>query len=265
MKIHFYIGVISLLVLINLSSCKKLDYDNGFKTFAEVFFINQNTTDLGVKINNTPVSWQNGTGQIRVPEGETTFVFYDKQSGKELGEKTVNVISGNPETFLVFQPLEGAPVAFLDPRGQAEEPAAPEGYMKVKIANYAGDLLPPDLDIIVLGLNMNMETVELATLESVTNNLGEEQYRQIPTGGSDILAYTFKFRNRNTQEIVKNHGDEDYWNQNVFLYPDSMFPFPEKRVFTIYLRTYEQWGEYPAYIKSGDKFYEVSPEILYAD
>ncbi|MGJ1312210.1 hypothetical protein ACS126_06080 [Sphingobacterium lactis] len=266
MKIYIYRGILSLLILMGFNSCRKYDYDNGITTFGEVFFLSQNiVSDLSVKVNNTTIDWQAATGRIRVPEGKYTFIFYDKSSGKDVGEKTVNVVAGSPETYNLFQPTENDPVAFLNPNGQTNEEAANDGFIKLKIANYAGDLIPDELDIVVLGLNMSMETVELVTLESVTNNIGEEQYRQVPTGGSDILAYTFKFRNRKTQLFVKNHGGDDYWNQNLFIYPESMSPIPEKRVYTIYLRAIEQWGEFPAFIKSGDKYYDINPEILYAD
>lgn len=256
--------------IITFTSCEKIDVDQGFTAFGEVFFVPDQTASyqtghLKVMYNGNPVELQGGTGRIRVPEGEGKFEFYDESKGEVLGEKTVNIIPGSPETFNLFQPTETDPIAFLDPNGQDNEEAAPEGFMRVKIANYAGDLLPNDLDIVVLGLNMNFETVELATLESVSNNIGEEQYRQIPTGGSDILAYTFKFRDRKTQGFVKMHGGEDYWSQSFFLYPDMISPYPEKRVYTIYLRSIEQWGEHPLFIKSGDKYYEISPEILYAN
>lgn len=265
MKIYFYVGFVSLLVLFSFNSCKKQDYDTGFTTFAEVFFIPQNVASaLVVKVGNTPIDWQDGTGKIRVPEGENTFVFYNKANGKKIGEKTVNIIAGSPETYKLFQPTESDPIAFLSPNGQEGEEAAPDGFMKLKIANYAGSLVPKELDVVVLGLNENLETVELATLESVTNNIGEEQYRKVPTGGSNILAYTFKFRDRATQKFVKNDAKEDYWNQNNFLYPGSMSPVPEKRIYTVYLKIYEA-SEYPAYIKAGDKYYEINPEILYAD
>ncbi|GAA4131942.1 hypothetical protein GCM10022216_02540 [Sphingobacterium kyonggiense] len=262
---------ILLLLALSFAGCEKGDYTEPYTEFGEVYFdasqtASYQTGHLKIKYNGNSIEIQSGTnGRVRVPQGEGKFEFYDERTGEVLGGKTVNIIPASPETFNLFQPTETDPIAFLDPNGQADEEAAPAEFMRLKIANYAGDLLPKDLDIVVLGLNMNFETVELATLESVSNNIGEEQYRQIPTGGSDILAYTFKFRDRKTQEFVKMHGGEDYWSQNFFLYPDMISPYPEKRVYTIYLRSIEQWGEHPLFIKLGDKYYEISPEILYAN
>ncbi|MGM1430013.1 hypothetical protein ACS126_12205 [Sphingobacterium lactis] len=266
MKKFFYISTITLFCLISFNSCKKLDYEDGFKNFGEVFFLSGNLASaLEIRIGSSPINWDLGSGKTSVPEGENTFLFFDKEDGRKLGEKKINVELNNPDTFLLFHPIKSVPIAFLDPNGQTNEESAPDGFIKLKIANYAGDLTAKELDIIVFGLNMNLDLVELATLESVTDNLGEEEYRLVPTGGNDILAYTFKFRDRKTQQVLKNHAGEDYWNQNVILYPGSMSPIPEKRVYTIYMRTYEQWGEFPSFIKSGDKYYEINPEILYAD
>ncbi|MCT1523857.1 hypothetical protein [Sphingobacterium hotanense] len=258
-----------LLLALSFAGCEKGDYTEPYTAFGEVYFdVNKTAVRdyLKVRYNGNPIDWHDVVrDHFRVPEGEGKFEFYDERTGELLFEKTMNIIPGSPEKWMLFQPTETDPIAVLDPNGQADEEAAPEGFMKLKIANYAGDLLSDNLNIVVLGLNMNMETIELATLENISNNLGEEEYRQIPTGGSDILAYTFKFRDTNTQAFLKNHGGDDYWNQNLFLYPDMISPFPEKRVYTIYFKSSEQWGEYPAFIKSGDKYYDINPEILYAD
>lgn len=270
MKIIFKWLAATMISIVAVIGCKKIEVDQGFTTFGEIYFYADQTAsylagNLQVKYNDHPIDIQGGTGIIRVPEGEGKFGFYDKSTGELLGEKRVTIVPGKPEKYSLFQPTESDPIALLDPNGQADEAAAAEGFMKIKIANYATDLLPNDLDVVVLGLNMNMETVELATLENVSNNLGEEDYRLVPTGGSDILAYTFKFRDRNTQVFVKADGGDDYWSPNFFLYPDIISPFPEKRVYTIYLKTYETPVEYELYIKSGDSYYEIAPEILYAD
>lgn len=270
MNMKYIKGLTILLLAVTcMTACKKLGYDDGVTTFGEVFFVTNSVAidnNLKVRYNGYPIDKQGGTGRIRVPEGEGKFEFYDdRKEDKVLLEQTVNIIAGSPETFNLFQPSEDSPIAVLDPNGQDNEEAAPEGFMKIKIANYASDLLPEELDLVVLGLDENLQTIELATLESVSNNLGQEKYRQVPIGNGDILAYTFKFRDRKTQKFIQNHGGTDYWNDNIFIYPSSMSPIPEKRIYTIYLKTVEEWGEYISFIKSGDKYYRIDPEILYAN
>ncbi|SFB91413.1 hypothetical protein SAMN05421747_10270 [Parapedobacter composti] len=270
MKIIFKWLAATMVSIVAVTGCKKIEVDQGFTTFGQIYFYADQTASylaghLQVKYNGHPIDIQGGTGLIRVPEGEAKFEFCDNRTDELLGEKWVAIVPGSPVKYTLFQPTENDPIALLDPNGQAGEEAAAEGFMKIKIANYATDLLPRDLDVVVLGLNINMETVELATLENVSDNLGEEDYRLVPTGGSNILAYTFKFRDRNTQAFVKADRGDDYWSPNFFLYPDIISPFPEKRVYTIYLKTYETSVEYELFIKSGGKYYEIIPEILYAD
>src|SRR5690606_19298050 len=152
--------VVLLLLTLNFTACKKLDHDEGFTSIGEVYIDASGAPALydGLKVNynGVPVDIQPYSGttyRVRVPEGESTFQFYNGEtSGDILAEKTVNIVPGSPETLLLFQPTETSDVAILDPNEQDNEEAAPEGFLKIKIANYANTALPLDkYDIVVEG------------------------------------------------------------------------------------------------------------------
>ncbi len=263
-----------LCCVVSFYSCQKQNYEDGFVTFGNVYFQNQSVlnTDLSIKYKGEPIAWQGGTGMVKVPEGEASFEFYNKRTGKVLGEKTVQVIASHPETFLVFQPTIDAPVAFLDPNEQADEEAAPEGFYKMKLANYSFDLLPFEkIDIIVMGEKFNLETFELsyeelAMLEDVGRNLGDESYRLIPkpTGGDFTGSILFAFRDSNTGMDVLNHGGRLYISSFAF-FPEFEYPNAQKAVFTVYLIPYEQWGESEEHLAYGGTYYDIEPKVLFSD
>lgn len=255
------------LLLLGAISCQKKDYDNGFTAFAPVFFVNKSVlgNDLQVKYNGTPISWDASSGKIEVPEGTGKFEFFDRRNGKVLAEKTVEVIKTQKDSLLIFQPTAAAPIAFLDARGQVNEPPPTAGFIKIKMANYAPSLLPfEQLDVIVVGINANFEFINLDTLETVRKNLGTENYHLIPTP-SDILAYTFYFKQHGTDTKVKNAMGDDYVNMDIILFPDMIDPRPVKNIYTIYFAAVEPAVGTDLQIKVGDKYYNIDPVILYAD
>jgi hypothetical protein len=265
-------NITALILLSGFYSCKKLDYDNSFKTFANIYFLDNvalNRTGQGiflsVKYEGSPVAWTQGTGRIEVPEGKGRFEFFDRRTGVVLAEKTVEVNRSKPDTFLVFQPTVESPIAFLDLKGQANEAAPPAGFIKLKVANYATDLIPYEqTDIIVVGINMNFELTNLDTIEAVGNNLSNETFHLVPTT-SDILAYTFCFKKHGTDMIVRNDMGDVYMNIEEFLYPDDMNPKPEKNIYTLYFVPILSPTPSDMYVKHGGKYYNIRTNILYAN
>ncbi|HMI03484.1 MAG TPA: hypothetical protein VK541_13425 [Pedobacter sp.] len=265
MRRYFY-SIIFLLAVVGLSSCKKLDYDKSFTKFVDVYFKNNAALagNLGVKYAGKTIDWESD-GKIKVVEGEGTFEFYDKRSGSVLGNKTITVTASQVEEFIVFQPNENDPVAILDPDAQAKEPVPGQDFMKIKVANYSTDLLPYEkTDVVVIGITSAFEFVTLATIESVGQNLDQETYHLIPTGGSDVIAWTFSFVEHGTNTKLKNAAGEDYINVNSFLYPDEIQPRPEKNIYTIYFNPVVR-SEDPIFLKLNDIYYDIQPTVLFAD
>lgn len=260
MKTRLYI-----LLLVCACSCQKQAYDDDFTTFAPVYFSRRSILEnnLQVKYNGEPIRWEES--RITVPEGEARFEFYDRRSGEVLAEKVVNISKAQPESFIVFQPTADAAPAFLDGNGQANETAAPAGFIKIKLANYAAALLPYEkTDIVVVGINANFEFIPLDTLEAITQNLGNEEYHLVPTN-SDILGYSFHFRQHGSEAMVKDAIGGDYMNLDVALVPELLSPRPEKNIYTLYFIAAKQDVAADRYIKSGDIYYQIQPEFLYVD
>lgn len=255
------------LLLTCLFSCQKKDYDDSFTSFAPVYFVNKSALDLNllVKYKGTSLEWDRYSGRIEVPEGEGVFEFFDRRNGQVLAEKKVTVSKDNRDSFLIFQPTIEAPLAFLDARGQADVTPPPAGFIKIKLANYAPSLLPFEkTDVIVVGVNMNFEFINLDTIMAVSQNMGNEEYHLVPTT-SDMMGYTFYFKQNGTETKVKNNMGDDYLNIDNALIPDFMNPRPEKNIYTLYFSPLVQ--PYPGdnFIKLGDKYYHINPEILYAN
>lgn len=263
LKTIFYFFLLSSI----LFSCKKQDYEDGFVTFADIYFINNSVLgeDLGIKYNGEPIEWAwSTTGKIKTVKGEGKFEFYKKSSGTILAEKIYDVTELS-QRYLIFQPESDAPISILDPNSQENESAPDKGYMKIKIANYSPVLLPFEkIDIIVWGLGDN-GLEELDVIESVGRNLDEEVYHLVNRGTADIVAYRFSFRDSATKEKILNARGTEYISF-VYLEPGTIQPFPEKHVFTMYL-TPEFYGpDMPtSRLQIGDDFYDVNPAVLFSN
>jgi hypothetical protein len=68
----------------------------------------------------------------------------------------------------------------------------------------------------------------------------------------------------NDTELWQRIGG-DYINVDVALIPDFMTPRPEKNIYTLYFIAAKQDVAADRYIKSGDTYYQIQPEFLYAN
>jgi len=266
-----------LLLTLNFTACKKLDHDEGFTSIGEVYIDASGAPALydGLKVNynGVPVDIQPYSGttyRVRVPEGESTFQFYNGEtSGDILAEKTVNIVPGSPETLLLFQPTETSDVAILDPNEQDNEEAAPEGFLKIKIANYANTALPLDkYDIVVEGDDGLNGWQELDVIKGVGTNLEGETYHLVAKG-AQMYSYRFTYRIPSTGEFVLNGRGTVYTSGGVWEYPN---PKPQKDVFTFFLsesKDRELEGATNAQKGRGTVvdgwIYSITPNILFAD
>ena len=190
-----------------------------------------------------------------------------------VAEKVIDVKPGSKETYTLFQPTMDAPVSFIDPNEQDTESPAPAGHIKVKVANYAQDLIPfENLDIKVsisyFDADFNTVVEEVGTIKDVKNSIDKAEYQVIPNGLPNPLPeygyqYVFDFVNSSTGQPLLNHGGTGY--SNLAFGPESINPLPVKNIFTLYMVSRETWGEAPPFIKKGDTFYEITTTVLFAN
>ena len=205
--------------------------------------------------------------------GEGKFEFYDTRDGKVVAQKMIDVKPGSKEMFTLFQPTMDAPVAFIDPNAQNAESPAPEGHIKVKVANYAQDLIPFErLDIKVsisyYDVDWNEVVKEIGIIKNVKNSVDKAEYHILPDGLPNPLPdlpcnYVFEFVDSETGQPLLNHGGTNY--ANMAFSPAGMDPLPSKNIFTLYMISRETWGEAPPFIKKGDTFYEIATNVLFAN
>ncbi len=255
---------VMLLVFISISSCKKIEVEQEFTIFGEVYFDTQNTkSSLAVRTKNgNSVVWRQD-GMIAAPEGERTFEFYDKSTGEVLAEKTVNVVAGNPEKWTLFQPEEGQPISIISQSENSEEPAAKDGFIKFKIANLATKSLPyENIDVVVYGKVDNGDVIELGKIEGVGKTFQETEYQEISNGKSQgVTSFYFSFIDNNTKEVIMGDGGTVF-TTDVLGLPGEIIPSQlnlKNWVLTIYLLETEFPESYGICIKGTDsKWYAVN-------
>lgn len=281
MKAYIRNTIIIALLSLGLYSCQKAEYVNSFSEFVDVYFDADKTAlrdngagvFIGLRYNGFPSEWDATMKKIRVLPGEGKFEFYDTRNGKVVAEKVIDVKLGSKETFTLFQPTLDAPVAFIDPKAQEAESPAPAGYIKVKVANYAQDLIPfKRLDIKVYisyyDVDWNEVIEEVGIIKNVKNSIDLAEYHILPDGLPNPLPeipcnYVFEFVNSDTGESLLNHGGTNY--SNMAFSPSGIDPLPVKNIFTLYMISRETWGEAPPFIKKGDTFYEIATNVLFAN
>lgn len=268
MKTHLIIYTCMVVSSLAITACGELPYEEVNPEIGVVYFLMSSVLgeNLAVKYNDKPVDWEPLTGKILAPSGQYTFEFYDTRNGETLGKKTVEVRSQNPERYQVFQPTEDASIAFVNADDQLQEETPPDGYMKIKMANYATKLIPfEQTDVIVMGINMNFEFIPVDTMKNIGRNLSDESYRLVKMGGPEFFAWTFAFLDHNSESQVLDAQGGLYFGQFIVLYPDVLPDYPEKRTYTMYLMPLIQQVEYPLFILSEGQYWEVEPRILFSN
>lgn len=261
-----------MITICGFSSCKKIEVDQGITKFGEVYFdltkaASYRSGNLQVRYNGNIIEMaQIIEGRIRVPEGEAKFEFLDKKSNSVLAEKTIVINSEKPEKYNLFQPSEEDGIAIFNTSEQENELAAPEGFIKIKIANYARKALPHDLIDIVVEANTGSFNI-IDTLISIGTKLDEAKFillKKVP----DAFSYRFSYRVHKSQEPVLNARGTLYTSGGAWTYPD-----PSKNILTMYLvESHEADLENASnaakgrgVIVDGKYIYRISPIILFAD
>jgi hypothetical protein len=261
---------IVLSIIPCLFACQKKEYDNSYTIFGHAYFKNQTTVtgnDFGVKYEGSPVDYNTGSGGVELPEGEGTFTFYNTKTGAVLAEKKVTVSKANPPHYILFQPLPDLPVAFLDPNAQANEEAAPAGFMKIKIANLSQVAIPDKtIDIVVQSTVVSVTKFgPVDTIKAVGKDLGEAGYVLVRRGvraGAIQTRYRFSFLDAATKQPLLAAGGAAFTNNTDFA--TSSFPSAVKGVFTIYLTDVVKTTN-TVYLKRDNTYYDIQPNVLFND
>jgi len=281
MKVYLRNSIAIVLLSIGLYSCQKAEYVNSFSEFVDVYFDADKTAlrdngagvFIAAKYNGKPIKWDINTKKIKVTPGEGKFEFYDTRDGKIVAEKVIDVKVDSKNTYTLFQPTMESPVAFIDPNEQNTESPAPSGHIKLKVANYAQDLIPfenLDLRVSISYFDADFNTVieEIGTIKAVKNTIDKATYQILPDGLPNPLPeygynYIFEFINGDTGEPLLNYGETNY--SNTALSPEGINPLPVKNIFTLYMISKTTWGEAPPFIKKGNTFYEIATNVLFAN
>ncbi|QEC45227.1 hypothetical protein [Pseudobacter ginsenosidimutans] len=268
-----------LLLTVMLGSCQKAEQVETFKDFVEVSFDatkvalanNGQGIFIAAKYNGYPIEWDVFLKKIKVVEGEGKFEFYDIRTGKTVLEKTIDVKAGSEETHTLFQPTLESPVTFIDSKSQEKEEAAPEGHIKLKIANYVQYLIPfskVDVKMYITYFDEDWNEVreEIGMIYDIANDVNGGEYQLLPDGvpeGLTDYSYLFEFFDHETGQPLLNYGGTTY--STYAFAPAGIDPLPVKKVFTVYLAPMKAWGETPFFLKKDEDFWEVSCNVLFAN
>jgi hypothetical protein len=261
---------IGLSIIFCLFACQKKDYDNSYTIFGNAYFKNQtpvNSNDFGVKYEGSPIPWNTGSGGIQAPEGDATFTFYNTKTGEVIAEKKVAVSKANPPHYILFQPAEGLPVSFLDPEAQANEEAAPANYMKIRIVNLSLIGIPDEkIDVVFQSTVKTSVTFNpVDTIEGVGRDLEKAGYVTVLRGirsGAIQSRYKLGFLDAVTKKPILAAGGAAFVSSVEFNTVSKPAP---KGVYTIYLTDIERATTSTQYLKRGDKYYEITPNVLFND
>lgn len=272
-------GYWCLLLTVMLGSCQKAEQVETFRDFVNVSFDaskvalanNGQGIFIAAKYNGYPVEWDLSLKKIKVVEGEGKFEFYDIRNGKTVLEKTIDVKAGSEETYTLFQPTLESPVAFIDPKMQDQEEAAPAGHIKLKIANYAQYLIPftrVDVKMYISYFDEDWNEVreEVGMIRDIANDVNGGEYQVLPDGVPEGLvdySYLFEFINHETGQPLLNYGGTTY--SSAAFAPPYLDPPPVRKVFSLYLAPYKAWGETPFFLKKDEEFWEVACNVLFAN
>lgn len=276
MKILFNISII-ILIIISLASCKKQKpYLKDAATYADIpVFINNSILDhnLKWKLNGIPIEQYNGV----FLSGLGKFTFYNKNTGAVLLEKEFELKLKKRDTIYIFQP-DSTVAPQLIKNTQANEPGAPEGYMKVKIANLSkialsnsAGVLYPKLDIIVKSTVTSVLTyVPIDTIVGIGSNLDTASYyliKKAVRAGATQGNYKFSFIDHETKMPILS--------SNGAVYTSLTFSAPQpakqpglpaewgKQVYTVYLTDTSRPAANAAYILKNGTYYDVAANKLF--
>lgn len=185
-------------------------------SFVTMYFTNNSVlgSGVGVKYQGEPLAGLGGTFLAGIGK----FTFYNKNTGAILLEKELDV-KPKDEPWYFFQP-DSTIEPKLIRNTEVNEPAAPDGYMKVKIVNLSTIVLTNAAGVPYPRLNVVLWAAQGAsvlvftrydTIFSVGRNLDTANYRLIKkakksTTGLIINNYRVSFIDPDTNQEILNAG-----------------------------------------------------------
>lgn len=212
MKHVYIIAAILFALNIGATSCRKAEKEQGVQ-FAAVTFMdlagvgsNLELHYQGWKVDN----WASGT--VAVFPGEAAFSLIDKTTRVTVLDTVLKVDLSRPKTYYLFQPDSTTPMQLMQ-NTQAEELPVRDGYIKVRLGNYAKIALPgSNIKVVFNQLDWNTyEYVPLDTLANVITGI-PESYAEIKRGtmldeaGNPVIdiMYSLTFLDENDQPILNS-------------------------------------------------------------
>lgn len=227
------------LVILFISACKKQEaYLKDAASYADIpLFINNSILgeNLGKKLNGRPIE---SFGNVFL-SGPGKFSFYNKNTGAILLEKEFNLQPKKRDTLYIFQP-DSTIAPQLVKNTQINEPAAPNGFFKVKFANLskaaissASGVPYPKIDVIIKCNYVSVVTfLPIDTLVGVGTSLDTAGYYLVKKplrSGLIQNQYRFSFLDHATKQPLLNSGGTLF--QGVNSLSTSTNP---KNVYTVY-------------------------------
>ncbi len=255
------------LILFFLTSCKKEARFKEAASYANAVFVNQSVVpSVGIKYQGEPITWNSGQ-KLRVLSGPGKFIFYNKNTGAVLLEKEFNIEPNQIDTLYFFQP-DSTIAAQLIKDNQASESAAPAGYLKLRLANYANLALTNTAGIpyskidVIIQSTVTSSTVYTAidTVMAVGTGLDTAGYNLVKIGvraGALQNKFKFAFLDHDTKTPILNSGGTLYSTTAIFT-----AAFTPKNVFTIYFNNVERTANAVAILRK-EKYYNVTGVRLF--
>ena len=203
MKNIFYLPFLLLCLL----ACKKQEVKQR-TNFAKLRFISRYPLSFSLTYDGKVSSTD-----LNVPYGEAKFEIYDKSTNAKLID-TVLDITGTEIYYIVQPDLTKPPYLILNPL--KDVPSAPEGYMKISLANNTtSGLLPYESVDVVLLSNVSMSGlnyVPLDTLHGVGTSASEFFLVKKEIIGTTVQnSYKFGFINPITGARLLSFAGNEYY------------------------------------------------------
>lgn len=267
MKIAFNISII-LLTIASFFSCKKQEpYLKEAATYADIPVFIKNSIlgdNLGYKLNGKPIE---SYGNVYL-SGTGKFTFYNKRTGAVLIEKEFELKPKKRDTVYIFQPDSTIAPKFIK-NTQINEPAAPNGYFKVKFANLSKMAITstsgvpyPKIDVIIKCNYVSVLTfLPIDTLMAVGSNLDTASYYLVKKPFRNGLIqnqYKFSFLDHETKQPVLNSGGTLF--QGTAGLTTSSNP---KNVYTAYFTDFLRPAANAAYVLRNGSYHDISVNKLF--
>jgi hypothetical protein len=165
----------------------------------------------------------------------------------------LNVESNKKYQFVLFQPTpDASPKAIIE--DQVNEPIPEAGKVKIRIANYAVNCFPDNIDLEFLMFDYNFNAVPVDTIRNISHEFGEFQSYQLmdrSIAASGYLAFTplNPTTNQPTSETIAGIELDDYINGTWY------------NVVTLYIT--EQLSEYGSIVAPNGNRYELTVKLLF--